>query len=373
MTLAAVIALALAVLAGWVLPAFAVRALVRTLADGPLLVANYRGRRIPPVLGLGWLVWALGLLAVQAGLDACARADWASEQIATLAERVGSTPLALPFFVVPFILVAGSTALGLADDAFGAGGPKGFAGHLSALRHGRLTTGMLKMAGIGLLAAFYAADAAPDVLERSVVAGTHLAGAGWHLLAWALAALVIALSANLLNLLDLRPGRALKAYAVLVPVPAVAFALSSVTAYNADAAAYAPSLALTTAETAVTAAALVLVVLGPALAAWPADLGERAMLGDAGSNAAGALLGYLLSTTLDLARLAVATLVLVALNLASERVSFSAVIDRVAVLRFIDRIGRRGSHGEPEAAQDAPPPDGGVRYHSDVDHRTEED
>jgi hypothetical protein len=113
--------------------------------------------------------------------------------------------------------------------------------------------------------------------------------------------------------------------------------------------------------------------LGPALAAGPADLGERAMLGDAGSNAAGALLGYLLSTTLDLARLAVATLVLVALNLASERVSFSAVIDRVAVLRFIDRIGRRGSHGEPEAAQDAPPPDGGVRYHSDVDHRTEED
>jgi UDP-N-acetylmuramyl pentapeptide phosphotransferase/UDP-N-acetylglucosamine-1-phosphate transferase len=71
------------------------------------------------------------------------------------------------------------------------------------------------------------------------------------------------------------------------------------------------------------------------------DLRERLMLGDAGANALGAVLG--LGVVLACSP-GVRTLVLVvvaALNLASELVSFSRVIDRVAPLRALDQLGRR--------------------------------
>ena len=142
---------------GWLVPALAVHALVRTLADGPLLVRTYAGRRIPPVLGLAWLVWAIALLGVQVLLDVTVESGWGLGAAGAVIERIGTTPLALPVYVSPLILVAGCVALGMADDAFGGNGPKGFRGHFDALRHGRLTTGMLKMFGIGVLAVFYAA------------------------------------------------------------------------------------------------------------------------------------------------------------------------------------------------------------------------
>jgi hypothetical protein len=65
------------------------------------------------------------------------------------------------------------------------------------------------------------------------------------------------------------------------------------------------------------------------------------MLGDTGANLLGAVLG--LAVVLEASR-PVRTVVLVALillNLASERVSFSAVIDRTPGLRQFDRLGRR--------------------------------
>jgi UDP-N-acetylmuramyl pentapeptide phosphotransferase/UDP-N-acetylglucosamine-1-phosphate transferase len=74
----------------------------------------------------------------------------------------------------------------------------------------------------------------------------------------------------------------------------------------------------------------------------PDDLGERLMLGDAGSNAIGAVLGVGAVLTLGpWSRVALAA-VLAALNLAAEMVSFSRVIDRVAPLRLLDRLGRAG-------------------------------
>lgn len=374
---AAAVTIALSLGAGWLVPALAVHALVRTLADGPLLVRNYAGRRIPPVLGLAWLVWVIALLGVQVLLDVAVESGWQLGSVGAVIERIGTTPLALPVYVSPLILVAGCVALGMADDAFGGSGPKGFAGHLDALRHGRLTTGMLKMLGIGVIAVFYAATAAPGVLGKSDPGGTRLAGAGWFVLAWLLAALVIALSANLMNLLDLRPGRALKVYVLAVPAPAVLFALASVAAYNADAASYAAEIAdlvLQPWEAGVAAAALVIVLLGPAVAVWSADLGERAMLGDAGANTMGAVVGYLLTAVLDLTGLAIAAAVLLALNLLSERISFSDAIDRIAPLRMFDRLGRLAeAPGKREVGAGGAPRRPDVRYHSDEEPVTEED
>jgi hypothetical protein len=85
---------------------------------------------------------------------------------------------------------------------------------------------------------------------------------------------------------------------------------------------------------------LLALVFGPVFAVWRYDLGERAMLGDAGANAAGALAGFLLAWQSPLWLLAVLAVVLLALNLVSERVSFSGVIERVSFLRWLDGLGR---------------------------------
>lgn len=209
------------------------------------------------------------------------------------------------------LVLGGIGALGLLDDVLEphlrrAGRPvsKGLRGHLGALRDGQLTTGAAKALGIPLLA-LAGAVAAPDrrgaaetVVDAALVAGC----------------------ANLVNLLDLRPGRALKAVLPGAVLLALAPARS---ARDEDG----RRLAL--------AAAL------PAALALPADLGERGMLGDAGANLLGAAVGGAAARRLPLpARLGLVGAV-VALTLASERVSFSAVIDRTPALRALDRLGRR--------------------------------
>ena len=372
----------LAVALGWAVPAITMRALAPVLDGGALRRPNFRGRIVVPYLGLAWVVWAIALVALQGVLDLLLGIAGGTAGFGEVVERFWTTPLALPFFVVPFMLVTGSAVIGLADDAFGGthsvGGtvvPRGFKGHLGAFRGGTVTTGTLKMLGIGALALFYGVSAADGVLERSAL---PQAWAGsWVPLTMAalLATLVIALSANLLNLLDARPGRALKAYLVLVPAPAVALALSSTASYNAQVAGFAAEtgmLGLSSWEASAAAVALVLVLIGPALAVYRFDLGERAMLGDAGSNAMGAIVGYLLTAVLSLWGLAAAAAILLGLNLLSERVSFSSVIDRTPPLRWLDRLGRLPEDvgaadtmvaGDPQIGT---PPGASVRYHSDV-------
>ena len=81
--------------------------------------------------------------------------------------------------------------------------------------------------------------------------------------------------------------------------------------------------------------------LGAALAVLPADLAERVMLGDCGANSAGALLGLRLAALPERGARAVLLGAVVALNLASEKVSFTRVIEATPVLRELDRLGRR--------------------------------
>ena len=81
--------------------------------------------------------------------------------------------------------------------------------------------------------------------------------------------------------------------------------------------------------------------MGAALALLPEDLGERAMLGDAGANALGALLGAGAAAALPRpARIAVLAAV-AGLTAASEVVSFTKVIERTPPLRWLDMLGRR--------------------------------
>lgn len=140
------------------------------------------------------------------------------------------------------------------------------------------TTGVLKLVGIPLVA----------LLATRRVSG----------------ALLVALAANALNQLDTRPGRALKAYllgAVLVRAP-----------------------------------------VGTAVLILPYDLREMSMLGDAGSNSLGAMLGLSSVSRLTERGRWVAIGALAGLNLLGERRSLGTLIERTPVLRELDALGRVG-------------------------------
>jgi len=173
---------------------------------------------------------------------------------------------------------------------------KGLAGHLRALREGRVSAGAVKVVGIvsaaGVAALLTRRHPVDVVLTTGLVAGT----------------------ANLVNLLDLRPGRAGKA-----GVLAAAAGLGG------------------------PAGGLVAGPLGATLAVLPEDLGEKVMLGDCGANALGALLGLRLAALPGRGSRAGLLGAVVALTLASEKVSFTQVIEATPGLRELDRLGRRTS------------------------------
>lgn len=204
----------------------------------------------------------------------------------------------------------GAGLVGAYDDVVGnrpgQRASKGFAGHLAALRRGQVTAGVVKIVGIGAISLAAAALLdGPAAGKRRRTATDVIIDAG-----------VIAGTANLVNLLDLRPGRAAKA-GLLLGTP---LATRS-----------GPGAGVATGVIAATAAVL------------PEDLAERVMLGDTGANALGALLGTALVTRRGrFARLA-ALAGVVGLNAASEKVSFTAVIARTPVLRELDALGRRAS------------------------------
>lgn len=165
-------------------------------------------------------------------------------------------------------------AIGLADDLW-SGPERGFRAHLRA-RH---TTGVLKLVGIPLYA---------------LVRTRSLSGA-----------LLVGLSANALNQLDTKPGRAVKAYlALAIPLRAP---------------------------------------LGAAVLIAPYDLREMAMLGDSGSNALGALLGWSSVSRLTGRGRWFAIGALAGLTALGERTSLGRIIERTPVLRHVDEWGRGSS------------------------------
>ena len=186
----------------------------------------------------------------------------------------------------------GAAAFGAYDDLAGSADRRGFRGHLGALRHGEVTSGAVKLGGIGatgILSAVLAGGSPADVvINAGLVAG----------------------GANLLNLFDLRPGRAIK-------VAAASGALIGAVGQDGVAAPVAAAIAL-----------------------LPEDLGERAMLGDAGANALGAMLGAAAAGLSRTGRLALLGGI-VGLTAASEKVSFTKVIERTPALRWLDMLGRR--------------------------------
>jgi hypothetical protein len=82
-------------------------------------------------------------------------------------------------------------------------------------------------------------------------------------------------------------------------------------------------------------------VVGAAAASSPSDLSERSMLGDCGANGLGAIAGTALAGSLPRPLKVLALGAVVALNLASEKVSFTKVIAANPTLDKLDQWGRR--------------------------------
>lgn len=208
---------------------------------------------------------------------------------------------------------------------------KGLKGHLGALAHGQVTTGVIKIAGIGASA-----------LAASALVGSKATSMGGKVADLALNTVLIAGAANLANLLDLRPGRALKA-TVLVATPLSYFscAAAKTPAWETSGAPSATPAAPASASGASAQRLLASGLNAAAITALVEDLQETTMLGDTGANAAGALLGTSLAAN-DSWKLRLGTaLGVVGLILASEKVSFSKVIAANPALNWLDQLWRR--------------------------------
>lgn len=192
------------------------------------------------------------------------------------------------------VAVGSALSVGTYDDLAGDESARGLAGHGAELASGRVTTGTVKVVGLG--------------------AGGLVAGALLHR-RWrdaVAAGALVAGCANLGNLLDLRPGRAMKA--------GVAAGLAGLSGPAGPAVASG---------------------LGAAAALLPEDLAERVMLGDSGAGALGAVVGVGLASNATAVALRRRVALVAALVVASEFVSFSKVIESVPPLRAVDQLGRQ--------------------------------
>jgi UDP-GlcNAc:undecaprenyl-phosphate/decaprenyl-phosphate GlcNAc-1-phosphate transferase len=235
---------------------------------------NFAGRNIPTSTGLSFLPIVLVMLVASfAGM---------------LGPDVG--------WYLAYSLLAG--LVGFADDRWGWADERGFAGHLGALSRGRVTTGLVKVLVLG---------------GGAVVFGVLVFGVGWRAL---FAAFLLAGCANLANLFDVRPGRALKFLGVPVVVLLVVAPYEAVLAVAG--------------------------VVGGAVGLFYFDLKGRIMLGDAGAAIWGAVLGYLAVTSGPGVVWWVAGVAILGLTAVAEFSSISRVIEEVGALRRLDLWGRGG-------------------------------
>ena len=263
---------------------------------------NHRGEPVTQLEGPAVAAGAIAGVLAQAAL---ARTGLAQTGLARagLAELTGASGQRRATAMAP--AGAGAAAFGAYDDLAGSGDRRGFRGHLGALRHGEVTTGAVKLGGIcatGIVSAGLAGGSSRNPADVVINAG------------------LVAGGANLLNLFDLRPGRAIK----------VAVASGALIGAAGQDGVAAP--------------------LGAAVALLPEDLGERAMLGDVGANALGAMLGSAAAGLPRPARIALLAGI-AGLTAASEKVSFTKVIERTPALRWLDMLGRRPP--EPAPAESA--------------------
>lgn len=185
--------------------------------------------------------------------------------------------------------------IGLMDDFLGRNDVKGFRGHVKMLISMKLTTGGLKAVFGGVTS-----------ILISLIVSTNLVD-------FLLNILIISLFTNFINLLDLRPGRALKGF-LTISIP-ILFLMNNI--YKT----------------------ILLSFVGAGIAYLPHDIKGHSMLGDVGANSLGIILGIIF-TTFSISIKAVLAIFLIVVNLYSEKYSISKLIRTNKILSFLDEIGR---------------------------------
>jgi UDP-N-acetylmuramyl pentapeptide phosphotransferase/UDP-N-acetylglucosamine-1-phosphate transferase len=258
------------------------------LRDHGVTEINYRGQTIPTVAG--FFLWILAM-----AYEAVFRAIRYGEGFFT-----GSYPLTRDLHAGTQYLFALTAVLvfGLLDDLLGDGQVKGLKGHwLQWARHRRLTTGLAKAAGIAAVSLAVLVEMDKPLPETMV------------------GLLLLSLTSNAFNLLDVRPGRALKVFLSLALMFIVFGGLPAFMRYAAPLAA---------------GAALLL----------PDDLRAETMLGDTGANMLGLAVGFWLIVSVEIWTQVLILAALILLHLYAEKYSLTAVIERNRVLHWLDRLGR---------------------------------
>jgi hypothetical protein len=241
------------------------------------VATNYRGRTIPLVLGTA-LAAGYGLSTLGRGIGYLLRGS------PTHAVGVDTLWLLVSMGIV--------FAAGLYDDRQ-TRGVHGIRAHVGELARGRVTSGIIK------------------VVAALVASAVVVVSAGVRGVTLVVAIVLIAGMTNLVNVLDVAPGRALKFGFCLAVVLLVARATG-----------------------------LAWATLGQTAVLLPLDVRERAMLGDAGANLLGFVVGYLLFVRLSAGGMAIALVVVVVLNALAETVTLTRVIRAVPPLRWADDLWR---------------------------------
>lgn len=205
--------------------------------------------------------------------------------------------------------------LGLLDDIAADSSVRGWRGHLKAfLREKKVTTGFVKLVGGGIGALSLSAW----VVAAGAVENKPMSTTKW-LLPLVLGALLIALGANTLNLLDVRPSRALKGFWGLSTVGLI---VSQGNGWQA-----------------------LVPLLAGTFAYAPADFSRKAMMGDAGSNPLGACFGvWVLNHWAQPSKfwsveLWALLLLFVTAQIYAERRSITEDVKKVPLLRWLDELG----------------------------------
>lgn len=276
----------LAIMGGLISGAIALKMLRPVFALEIFTRENYRGKVLPTSVGL---VIPIALLITEAvfALVASLSAD--------LEIRMDS------YRLTTLVLAVVLGFLGVVDDLVGTSDIRGFRGHLNSLIHGQMTTGGLKMIGGGCIAIVVCAP----FVQPGTLAPLHVMRDG----------ALVGLTTNLANLFDRAPGRVLK-------FSTIAFVLIG---------------AVATYRSFLVGPAIVFAV---SLILISGDLKEQFMLGDAGANVLGGVIGFSLVIACPPWVRLVALVVVLGLNLAAERISFSEIINRFGPLRALDELGR---------------------------------